>query len=431
MNENTYIKKKNHIEDTMRLILIYSYFISKKHQLIALNQTLFAKYLNLSRFTLNKHIKKLRELECITVVGKHRFYNKDLNRYSKWESYIYNVDFKKLNQCIFSITGEDILNNIVDYKSNYINILEFIKMDYEERYILSLTEQELQEHITKKEKKERKREKELSQLTKENKDYIDLLTEINIDLPDEFRMAYLHEGKKRLINCLCITKNPENPGQEDEVLRYDLLHKFFNTNEELEEFDTNASIYRLSYALGNKLTAMHTDDMYRKVFEECNFEGVSWSKEFRKYFKLILMPIYMKESSIAYACNEYKYKKNWTNLTEIIKKKFEVYKYLINTLHMKLFDILMKIKVAMHKVFNLEKFYRANIFIHESNLHIIMIKLFNSLGIKTLNVYDGFYFIKGTMNQEKYDIIYDTAINYLLYKQTHPDFDLNTVSVTV
>ena len=68
----------------------------------------------------------------------------------------------------------------------------------------------------------------------------------------------------------------------------------------------------------------------------------------------------------------------------------------------------------MHKVFNLEKFYQADIFIHESNLHIIMLKLFKDRGIETINVYDGFYFVEGTMNQELYDSIYDEATNLLL-----------------
>ena len=74
----------------------------------------------------------------------------------------------------------------------------------------------------------------------------------------------------------------------------------------------------------------------------------------------------------------------------------------------------------MHKVFNLEDFYKADIFIHESNLHILMLNKFKNLGIKTIDVYDGFYFIEGTMTQELYDKIYDEATNELLedYKKS-------------
>ena len=66
------------------------------------------------------------------------------------------------------------------------------------------------------------------------------------------------------------------------------------------------------------------------------------------------------------------------------------------------------------KVLNLDKFYKADIFIYESNLHILMLKLLKDLNIQTINVYDGFYFIKDSLTKEQYDEIYNKASNILL-----------------
>ena len=83
---------------------------------------------------------------------------------------------------------------------------------------------------------------------------------------------------------------------------------------------------------------------------------------------------------------------------------------------MPIYDIFNIVKDAMHEVFGLKKFYKANIFIYESNLHILMLKKFKDMGIKTINVYDGFYFIEGTMNQDLYNQIYREATEELLAK---------------
>jgi hypothetical protein len=170
----------------------------------------------------------------------------------------------------------------------------------------------------------------------------------------------------------------------------------------------------LSYALGNRKCADVNVDMYKLIFDKCNL-NINWTKKVRSNFKNMLMPIYMKESSIRYRCSVYEYHKNWTWFAD--KKEEEAikfYKYLEKELNMSIVEIFEKIKNAMHEVFGLEKFYKAEIFIYESNLHILMLKEFKDLGIKTINVYDGFYFEEGTMTQELYNQVYEKATNLLL-----------------
>jgi uncharacterized protein with NRDE domain len=43
-----------------------------------------------------------------------------------------------------------------------------------------------------------------------------------------------------------------------------------------------------------------------------------------------------------------------------------------------------------------------------------MLKIFKDMGIKTIDVYDGFYFIRGTMTQELYNKVYKQAAEQLL-----------------
>ena len=128
----------------------------------------------------------------------------------------------------------------------------------------------------------------------------------------------------------------------------------------------------------------------------------------------------MRESSIKYRSLVYNSKKDWTWFAN--KKEGEAcqfYKYLETELDMDIYDIFKVVKNAMHKIFKLKKFYKADIFIYESNLHILMLKEFKDLGIKTINVYDGFYFIEGTMTQELYNEIYEKCTQKLLNIDLH------------
>ena len=69
----------------------------------------------------------------------------------------------------------------------------------------------------------------------------------------------------------------------------------------------------------------------------------------------------------------------------------------------------------MHKILNVDKFMGADIFIQESNLHILMRDRFNKLNIKCINIYDGFYFIKDSVSKNTFYKIYEEALNELKY----------------
>ena len=84
--------------------------------------------------------------------------------------------------------------------------------------------------------------------------------------------------------------------------------------------------------------------------------------------------------------------------------------------HLEARDVLDKITVAMRKFIGTTDFLEEEIFIHESNLHILMLAEFAKRGIKTINVYDGFYFINGTCDEQLFNEVYDLCTNQLLEK---------------
>ena len=54
-----------------------------------------------------------------------------------------------------------------------------------------------------------------------------------------------------------------------------------------------------------------------------------------------------------------------------------------------------------------EEFLEEEIFIYESNLHLLILDYCKEHNIPAVNVYDGFYFIKGTITQSQYQKLYD------------------------
>ena len=94
----------------------------------------------------------------------------------------------------------------------------------------------------------------------------------------------------------------------------------------------------------------------------------------------------------------------------------EYYRKVEDFFGMKLVDILETVKRAMHEVLNVDTFYQAEIFIHESNLHILLLEKFKERGIIASNVYDGFYVPKGVITEDEYYRLYDEATLELLSK---------------
>ena len=398
--------KPSKIIDVFKLMLVYSYVVGKESDNIIMNQESFAKFLNISSRSVVRHFNTARELGFICITSKKHLYSH--KKRTAWAANIYSVDMIKLNNYITASSGYNVLDNIATEIQIYFNFMSFVKSVYQQKIVENMTEEERAEYLLQQEKIAQKAARKLEKLKKKNKLYLSLLEEVNNTV---IPLKYLEDDKKRLINVLCSTRNPVHSNDSNRMM---LLKKFFDTEKNIVEFDTNASIYRLSYALGNGYCADPDVDIYKLIFDECHF-NIGWTDNFRHNFKSMLMPIYMRESSLKFRSIAFNKRKSWKwFLNEKVEAEQKFYEGLEQALNMPIYDILDNIRLSMHKIFNLDKFYKADIFIYESNLHILMLKIFKDLGIKTINVYDGFYFVDGSVDKNLYNQVYEQATMKLL-----------------
>lgn len=394
-----YKKTKHHEEDTMIFFLVFSYYYNQD-QYFKINQELLATYFGVCRASINRHISKMKQLGFLTVADK-RYFNKQKGK--NWKNNCYTLDQKALNSYLIKNYNIDCLGEIASYAEMFYDFLRFREKAYA-----------TPEELAKIEAREEKEAKLLEKYQKKYSNYTKKLDELNADEGRLIKMSYLNEGKKRLTSDLCNTINPEKH-TDSKTAREKLLKKQYG-NIKLDDFDTNASIYRLTYNMTHDSLLPHNVDMYELIYNACNWNK-PWNKTARKLFKDLLMPIYMREGSNSFRVEEYEYKKSYQLFYKKADKDFvEYYRKVEDFFGMKLVDILETVKRAMHEVLNVDTFYQAEIFIHESNLHILLLEKFKGRGIIASNVYDGFYVPKGVITEDEYYRLYDEATLELLSK---------------
>lgn len=245
----------------------------------------------------------------------------------------------------------------------------------------------------------------------------ELLTKINASRPEKFRSTYLNEGSNRETNFLCTTLNPSKshdscPPEEMLQYRHVVLSEYFGCDD-FEEFDTNGSIYRLSYSIHHNELLSHDIDIYSLFWKEAHFKG-RMTKILRDCLKVLCMPAFMSNG----AKNGYNSMVVYKEDNEINSKKDWLKKVAINKIcsatGLQAREVLDRLSDSMYKVLGTNHFLEEEIFIHESNLHILMITEFMKRNIKVINVYDGFYFSKNSMNQDVFNKVYDQCTRELL-----------------
>lgn len=243
----------------------------------------------------------------------------------------------------------------------------------------------------------------------------DIMEKINTTRPDNLKSKYLSDGRLRETNFLCTTLNPEKEHDvklfaNDLNYRYLVLNEFFGTDK-IIECDTNGSIYRLSYNLNHDELLADDVDIYTEFWKTAGFKA-ELTKVNRDALKLICMVIFMSNGT-----------KNGYNSTLVYKEE----KFLSRSEYFRKCALnnfcrqtgldartfLDTLTEAMYKVLGTDHFLEAEIFIHESNLHLLLLNRFQDEGIQAINVYDGFYFIEGTMTNDKYNQYYRDATEIL------------------
>ena len=383
-------------------------------QELMVNERNLAIYFDVDRRVIMSFLKEMEDTNLIKYLGNKRIFD----------------DFA----CQFAMRCYDLVPTDSNYSSK---LQEFIntytlwepyltdRLDFIVKYTEDLREKKLQIAKSKFESGEKLSKEEKKMIKKYERNIIyqneyswatDLLDVINAQRPEQFRSKYLKEGRNRETNILCGTLNPDNThedaSEQDLLERQILLATYFGTDDFIEN-DTNGSIYRMSYSLANKRPLSHNVDIYTAIWQKA-FYGIKINTAIRNSLKLLCMPIFMSNGQ----------KNAWNSLivnrTGKLLKSEAARKSALNCLcevtHLEARDVLDKITVAMRKFIGTTDFLEEEIFIHESNLHILMLAEFAKRGIKTINVYDGFYFINGTCDEQLFNEVYDLCTNQLLEK---------------
>ena len=288
--------------------------------------------------------------------------------------------------------------------------------------------------------------------------YEALVAECNAFVTDDFlTIRYADDERLRASSKLCPTPNPENHLKETDdnygdLTRFKHLAGYFGTERVgdviddticeqfgIQEIDVKASIYRLTYNLVHNETLDPSIDLYEQFYYYCpslkkgfrddvtdiweSITGESASRpiKVRDLVKNLSMPLYMRAGSRKNACK--KYGNEWAIAVECNNRikpedrnRYYTYKVLEKVFGISIYTIVEEWYQAMRKVLGVNRFLQDKIFWYESDLYIAMVKEFRSRGIKTANVYDGFYFKAGTITKEEFYEVYDACLNELKAK---------------
>lgn len=399
-----------------------------------LHGDVIAEFGKIKKRTVTNALKLFRELGLVRIVGKV-LPKPELSAYG-YQQNLYEFDFEGLNEFVMIAYNDGV--NILEQPSTGAGA-EFFKMRREanKQRVIDTLEAD-KKALEKKAKKDASPEekdkvaKKLDDVTKRLNEKIreiekaekieeDLLLkhEEILEIKDRvntygIKDKYITGGNKRHTNDLCLTLN-ESHGEKS--TRHRMLRKHLGEGN-YEEFDVNASIYRLTYNLRNDVLLDHSEDLYEYVFKRLCLKTNLPFSAFRKDWKKLFMPIYMKKGSVYYNMTKVAKLRLITDTTAYSKEDkdlVEWYDRLEASTGTYIDYLITSLVREMEKLFG-QKSYSKYIFIHESNVHIMLLDYFqNELGLKCINVYDGFYFEEGKMSQKLFEESYDLIVNR--YKQ--------------
>lgn len=217
----------------------------------------------------------------------------------------------------------------------------------------------------------------------------------------------------RYYSPLCSTKNPDH----DPVTRYAALNEIFGTTDaKFIEIDVNSMTYRTQYNLIHDEYLDINEDFYYTLYKnmtESPMNYPTFKQKARELVKSNCMPINMEPRSVYCKTVMLSEAKDLNK----VKEQFCI-EEIESIFNMSYEEFLNRLKESMYQVLSIydfdgdkRVFLGKMFFKYEAIIYYYMHKEFESLGIKTANVYDGWYFIEGTCNEELFYEVYHKAIN--------------------
>ena len=453
-------RTKPGLQEFFILILVYSYYNKNAHNVkneFSIPHSVIADYFGCTCRTVCRWFEKLLDLGYIKYAvrdnaGKTAYYRVRENGEIVRKSYIipkykkinvsegnnikflavYTLDQQGLNQYLSDRVDIDVLGHIDQYKQKFDDFIIFLSnRSKHSEFIESLNLDnidDIPDQLSADEKKELKRALNIHTKLRENEVYVEKKRKLDEQFP-EFKCKYLAEGCLRLTHEICTTVNPEHIEKINEDnywrsshARIDMLQNLLQDDiQNIVEYDVNGSIYRLTYNLYHDKILPADTDIYELIWNECNF-SIKWTSmnrdKYRKVFKSILMPIYMKPSTINYRASQWEYinkyyaghPRKYKRLSKDEQLFYETYEIFVTDLGIDIKTFMKVVQQTMHKVLNTSKFIGSDIFTQESNLHILIREKFLQKNIRCVNVYDGFYFIQNQVSEQTFITVYNDAL---------------------
>lgn len=359
--------------------------------ILVTNVELIAKAVEMPRTTVMNYINKATEQQYLLALGKFKIND------SKYPSNAYMVNVEKIHND-FSDMWEEHYKEIGNRHYSLISKNNKKSIELNNECMKQLIWKNLKEMIDK----------------------------FNMTLPECFKVHFFEKNDEdyeygRYYNNICNTKNPEK--HINDTSRFDKLREFFGTDDDnFEEYDVNAMMLRTSYDLINNEPLSKSKDVYYELYLKMVISPISQSEfkksPLREHIKKNVMSIYMKPQSVYLKKNN----KVDESMLELNAMQNEYNEYEVEQLEelagMNYFEFLERLKEAMYQFLSiyefegdLRVFFGKMFFKYEAIVYYMMRKAFREIGIETINVYDGFYFLHGVCNEELFYDIYHKAIN--------------------
>lgn len=369
---------------------------------LVINQENLSSVVGCSRAMISKYLDKAEALGYIKQIGKYRLQN------AKYDSSVYIIDVN------------DIFTDFADVLFDDVNAKELSQAYYDNLHdkegcaknSVALNNKCMKQALW--------------------QDLKSMIDEFNSTIPEKFKIHFMTKDENgdykesRYYSCLCKSFNPER--HPDESNRYDLLREMFclDANVEFEELDVNSMMLRTSYNLINDEYLANDADIYYELYKKMvdnPMDYTSFKNEARTIIKQNIMPIYMDPRSVYCKITNVEHSD-----LNVVKQNYE-FSTIEKLFKMTYSEFLTRLKEALYQflaVYNFDGdkrvFFGQMFFKYEAIVYYYMNKAFRDLDIKSANVFDGFYFVKGTCSKEKFYEVYNEAITKakdLLKKHNH------------